>query len=230
MPVRQPLEETRALLLDAGARMLMESGVNVTIAKFAMIDVCRRAGLTTAGSAYKIWKNQDEFRHDLLQHLLATTFHPDAAFAQVQELTTPSPTISISEVIRLVSAQNLADNADPSNFLTYVALWIASEHDAQLAEQLLAHDRGSLQDFANLYESAVELFGREWVSPFTPEHLAFALSSLVKGFVLRSITTPDLTPMVVMRATGPNGQDQPWHLFACGVQAIVETFTRPKLT
>lgn len=232
MTKRRTLDETRTLLLETGARMVREAGATVTIGKFNLVDVCQQAGMTTAGSAYKIWDTQESFRLDLLEHLLEVTFHTDAAVDEVASIltTTDVAPATIQEVIRVVGAQNFAQNAENMSVMTQISLWIAAEYAPDLQQKVTAHEQQSLQAFAELYDATITGFGREWAPPFTAEHLAVALSALVQGLALRLHATPDLVPATVLRPTGPDNAMQEWSLFACGAEALINAYTRPATT
>ncbi len=232
MTKRRTLAQTRELLLETGARMVRESGAAITIGKFNLVDVCQQAGMTSAGSAYKIWDTQESFRLALLEYVLESTFHSDSAaddVAAILDQRDASPA-SLQEVIRVVASHNYQENAQSSVVTKQVALWIAAEHASDLREKLIEHEQRSLQAFTDLYDATITGFGREWVPPFTPEQLAVALSALVQGLALRCHASPDLVPATVLRPTGPDDAMQEWDLFACGAEALINAFTRPSTT
>src|SRR5690606_15574146 len=68
---RRSLEETRLLLLETGGKMLLDSGLNVTLGDLDPLAVCNRAGLTSPGSVYKLWDTREAFRTDLIRHYFA---------------------------------------------------------------------------------------------------------------------------------------------------------------
>lgn len=228
MPTRRSLSETRDLLLDIGARMLVDDGIRVTIGHISLIDVCREAGLKTAGSGYKIWPNQEDFRVDLLRHLLETPdLRTDTLEHLGDDIVREADHASFVEVVRSVSAASARANIENEGYVVYISLWLASRFDDDLLGRLRASDTDLLHDYAAIYDATVRYFGREWIPPFNADLLAVALSALVEGLSIRARSTPELVPTDLPRPTGPGGSEQPWHLFSCGALALFEAFTRP---
>jgi hypothetical protein len=228
MTPRRSLSETRRLLLDTGAKMLVETGVQVTVGHINMIDVCREAGLKTAGSGYKIWPSQDDFRIDLLRHLLDSTIVGTDTVEMITATVAGGDDLPpLGELIRTAGAANAESNIGNDSYVVYVALWLAAEFDEELRQGLRGSDSEWLDAFAHLYDAVLDRYGREWVPPFNAKLLAVSLSALVEGLAIRARYYPQLVPRELMRPTGPAGEDEPWHLFACGAQALIESFSRP---
>ncbi len=230
MSRRRSLDETRELLLDTGVTMLLDSGVKVTLGAINLIDVCRAAGLTTAGSAYKIWATQEAYRVALLRHLLTEAVPTIEAIelltAALEAPDTDLP--DLTELIRGVSAVSADGVIGHKSTPVYLALWLAALHDPVLAEELYAADDELLSAYATMYDALVTRYDHEWVPPFDGRLLAVSLSALVEGLDVRSRATPSIVSDPLVRPTGPDGADQEWHLFACGVEAMIHAFTRPR--
>lgn len=230
MSRRRSLDETRELLLDTGVTMLFDSGVKVTLGAINLMDVCRAAGLSTAGSAYKIWETQEDYRVALMRHLLREAVPTTEAIEMMTAvLETPDTDLpELTELIRGISAVSaqgtIADKSSP----VYLALWLAAEHDPVLAAELYTADHELIDAFAAMYDALVARYDHEWVPPFDSHLLAVSLSALVEGLDLRSRATPSLVSDPLLRPTGPDGAAEEWHLFACGVEALIHTFTRPR--
>ena len=228
MAPRRSLTETRSLLLDTGAKMLVDTGVQVTVGHINMIDVCREAGLKTAGSGYKIWATQEDFRVDLLRYLLDRTIvGTETVDLLTDALADAGDLPPLDELIRSAGASNAESNISNDSYSVYIALWLAAEFDAELREGLRSSDSDWLDAFANLYDTMLQRYGREWVPPFDAKLLAVSLSALVEGLTIRARFNPKLVPADLLRPTGADGADEPWHLFACGAQALIEAFSRP---
>ena len=228
MPPRRSLSETRTLLLDTGAKMLLETGIQVTVGRLTLIDVCREAGLKTAGSGYKIWPSQEDFRVDLLRHLLDSTIAGIEIIDLLTEtVATDEELPDATELIRTAGADNAIANIGNAAYFAYIALWLAAEFDDELRVGLRSSDTAWLDSMARLYEAVLVRYGREWIPPFTAKHLSVSLSALVEGLAIRARYDPALVPEDLSRPTGPDGAEQPWHLFACGAQALIEGFSRP---
>lgn len=228
MTPRRSLSETRTLLLDTGTKMLVETGIQVTVGHINLIDVCREAGLKTAGSGYKIWPSQEDFRVDLLRHLLDSTIvGTDTVDLLTDAVSSSNDLPALGELIRTAGASNAESNIGNESYVVYIALWLAAEFDNELRDGLRGSDSEWLSAFAHLYETVLARYEREWTPPFTAKHLAVSLSALVEGLAIRARYDPSLVPNQLLRPTGPDGADEPWHLFACGAQALIEGFSRP---
>ncbi|HET8930002.1 MAG TPA: hypothetical protein VFN21_05030 [Acidimicrobiales bacterium] len=230
MSRRRSLDETHDLLLDTGVRLLLDSGVNVTLGAISLMDVCRAAGLTTAGSAYKIWETQEDYRVALMRHLLREAVPGTEAIelltAVLEAPDTDLP--DLTELIRSVAAANATDSIANEASPVYLALWLAAQHDPVLADELYTADVELIDAYGAMYDALVTRYDHDWVPPFNGRLLAVSLSALVEGLDLRSRATPALVNEPLVRPTGPDGADEEWHLFACGVEALIHTFTRPR--
>lgn len=227
---RRNLDETRELLLDTGVRLLLDSGVNVTLGAINLIDVCRAAGLTTAGSGYKIWETQEMFRIELLRHLLFVAV-PGAESIEMLTEAVEAPETDLpelTELIRTVAGASADDVIGGSASPVYLALWLAAVHDPELAGNLWTADQALIDAYAELYEAILARFDLEWRPPFDARLLAVSLSSLAEGMDIHSRANPELISVPLARPTGPDGAPQDWHLFACGAEALIRAFTRPR--
>ena len=227
MSPRRSLDQTRTFLLDNGVELLLAKGVEATVGSIPLIDVCRHAGLTTAGSAYKIWATQDDFRTDLLRHALAI---PTNARKTVEPLIcaiVDGKADTIRELNRIASAHNATLNMSSEHYRLFVALWCAAGSEPVLAQNIQESDASLLRDFTVIYENLIAGYGRVWNPPFNAALLATTLSALLEGLTIRARYAPDRVPADLIRPTGPDGSDQTWHLFACAAEAILELFTSP---
>ncbi|HET8931538.1 MAG TPA: hypothetical protein VFN21_12835 [Acidimicrobiales bacterium] len=227
MAKRRALDETRSLLLDAGTALLAEDGVSVTLDRVTLIDVCRRAGLSTAGSAYKIWPNQQAFRAELLQHLVVRSSATFATTDQVTDLlSADGPPLCLDELIRVAAADNAEMNQ--RTYPTYLVVWLARRTDAELAATFEASEGDWLDAIVSLFTQIVEAYDLEFVPPFDAAVLGVTLSALVEGLTIRRRATPELVPDSLLLPTGENGSEQTWTPFAIGVRAIFDAYTRPR--
>lgn len=213
------------MLLDAGTDLLLSDDRADYAGNLSLIDVCRHAGLGTAGSAYKIWPTQEHFRVDLLRHALQATNSAEETTDEIQA-DLSGPPMGLSELIRIAANQNATRNRERPTAKLYPALWYAAHGDPQLAEQIRASDRHFLTEMASVYDSVITSFGREWCPPFDAMKLAVLLASLVEGLTMRAEFAPELVDTALLRPTGPDGEPTAWHLFACGAEALVELCTR----
>ncbi len=233
MSPRRSLDETRQMILAAGARLLVDAGLQVSVGTLSLLDASRAAGYTTAGSAYKIWETQDDFRIDLLRYIADSTADPNPTASGISEVLTDAQADAesrppLDELIRTIAGADFERNAQPETAGRYVALWVASHQDRQLAGEIAASGDELLDRFARLYEAVAAAYDLEFVPPYDADLLATMLGSLVDGVAMRAGVHPERVPDDLMRPTGPDGERRPWNLYACAAQAIIEAFTRPR--
>ncbi len=227
MAKRRSLDETRALLLSAGAALLAERGVSVTLDRISLIDVCRRAGLKTAGSAYKIWPNQDAYRSELLHELVVASSASFATKGQVDGVLGGDGHLPpLDELIRVVAADNAELNQ--TIYPTYLVVWLAQRTDAELAATFADAEDAWLEALVALFTAVVDAYDLEFVEPFDATILGVTLSALVEGLTIRRRATPEFVPESLPLPTGAGGADQEWAPFAIGVKAIFDAYTRPR--
>lgn len=226
---RRTIDETRELLLDTAATMLTESGGTVTIGKVDLLEVCRRAGLTTAGSAYKIWETQDDFRTELLRFVLdgyaaseqATDSVADAIRASASSLP-PLP-----ELIRSsVDVPEDVRKQERQSYVMLAAMLLASEDDPELAGQLHDADSETLSGYRTIYEAAAEAYGLAYVDPVDSTLFMTLVSAVTEGLAIRSVGQPDIVDRLL---PGPDGDetDPHWSLQARAIVAFIDAFTQP---
>ncbi len=214
------------MLLEAGAALLAERGVSVTLDRISLIDVCRRAGLKTAGSAYKIWPNQDAYRAELLHALVVSSSASFAAKGQVDGILGGGRRPSLDELIRVVAADNAELNR--AIYPTYLVVWLAQRSDAELAATFADAEDAWLDTLVALFTAVVDAYDLEFVEPFDATILGVTLSALVEGLTIRQRTTPEFVAESLPLPTGADGTVEDWTPFAIGVKAIFDAYTRPR--
>jgi len=227
---RRSIDDTRALLLATGAEMVATESA-VTIGRVDLLDVCRRAGLSTVGSAYKIWDTQDDYRLELLHHVLGE-FIPGrdaidlvtAAIADDPDALPPLP-----ELIRTATGTAIADGDDGArHFSIYVGLWLASVDDAALARELHDSDVTVIDAYAGLYDAVAEAYGLEWKPPFDARFFATMVAAMTDGLTVRMGAHGDLVERTLVRRVDDGSEEAEWSLLACGVYALARAFSRPR--
>ncbi len=225
---RRTLEETRELILEAGAGLLAETGFTISTGELSLIDACRRAGLSTAGSGYKIWPTQQEFRVDVLRHALSVG---NDEMLDFEELASPGPDgemPSLVELIRRVGQASADQTIGTDAFAQFMAVTSAARSDPEL-QQLVDHDHDvTAKRMVAMYDALLVFYELEMVPPYDVTALMAALEALVNGFAMHPGWLANHGYDRIERLTGPDGETQPWHLLACASQAIVEGFTRPR--
>lgn len=213
--------------------MITTGGVTVTVGKVDLLEVSQHAGFTTAGSAYKIWATQEEFRADVLRYVLEGTSPDRATIDAVTEALRADPDSlpPLRELIRTFAGDAQGGWASgATTYAVYLALWAASDADPELAARLAATDAAVLDALTQMYMTAMDVYGLEMVPPYTPAMLATTLSAMVEGLAVREQGAPGTAAMTGLeRHTGPEGSAVPWTLYACCVEAVVAAFTRPRV-
>jgi len=71
----------------------------------------------------------------------------------------------------------------------------------------------------------IDVLGVRLRRPWTMDQFAMAVIAYSEGCSLRQRTSDHIEMMI--RPTGPNGEDQEWSLFAVGLEALVHQFLEP---
>lgn len=225
---RRTIEQTRTLLLETAAAMLIDSERSMTIGKLDLLEVCRRAGLSSAGSAYKIWPTQDAYRADLLHHILGESFDQpriDEVTSIIRESTDLPP---LDELIRNAAIlDDVTEEDRDRRFSLYIALWLAAPGDPALARELHDSDARILDDLAVFYGTVVARYGLEWVEPYDARLFATMVSAMTEGMAVEAHSQPEVTHRTLLRRLDEDDTARPWSLVACGIEALVRSSTRP---
>jgi hypothetical protein len=225
---RRSLDETRQSILDAGAAMLSEAGYSLRSANITLIDACRRAGLGTAGSGYKIWGTQDAFREDLVRHALAMEgTREEAAERLLEAIAQLGPDPDLTSIIRVAAIENAEAVIGTEWFTRMNALWLAAATDDEMRDEQIRAQAELLQSLRETFVDLLEAYGREMRPPFTAEMLTLAIAAEMHGIAYYCAYENDTTVSELQRPTGPGGTLEQWHLMGCVVEALVESFTQP---
>lgn len=225
---RRTLEETRELLLQTGATMLADEGVPVTLDAITIIDVCRAAGLKTAGSGYKIWDTQEAFRDDLLHELLVRRSAGIDTINTLEALfDTDARADSLDALFRAAAVLNAEQLAE--TYSTYLAIWLARRSSPELAATAADAEAVWLSALTTFVGAVVDRFDLELIAPFDLATMAVTLSALAEGLEIRRRVTPELVPDELAGPAGtPQADSEPWTPLAIGFKAVFDTFTRPR--
>lgn len=208
--------------------MMSEAGYSLRSANITLIDACRRAGLGTAGSGYKIWPTQEAFREDLMRHALAMEGTRTEVAERLREaMVRLGPDPDLAAVIRVSAIENVEAVVGTQWFNRLIALWLAAATDDAMRDQQITTQRKLLTSLRDPFVTVLATYGREVRPPYTPEMLTMAIAAEMIGIGYYGAHDDDPDVFWVDRATGPDGQIERWHLIGCVVEAIVEAFTRP---
>jgi hypothetical protein len=225
---RRSLDETRESILDAGAAMMSEAGYSLKSANITLIDACRRAGLGTAGSGYKIWGTQEEFRDDLMRHALAMeSTREEAGERLLEAIAQLGPEPSLADIIRVAATENAEAVIGTQWFTRMTALWLAAATDDAMRVEQIDTQAKLLASLRGTFVELLHAYGRVMRPPFTEEMLTLAIAAEMHGIAYYCAYANDTDVSEVDRPTGPDGQMERWHLVGCVVEAIVEAFTQP---
>lgn len=228
MPTRRSLDETRQRILDAGATMMSEAGYSLRSANITLIDACRRAGLGTAGSGYKIWGTQDEFRDDLMRHALAMEgTREEAAERLLEAIAQLGPDPDLTSIIRVAAIENAQGVIGTEWFSRLVALWLAAATDDEMRAVQIDTQEKLLASLEETFTELLVAYGRQMRPPFTERMLTVAIAAEMHGIGHYGAYGNDPKVMTVQRPTGRDGALEHWHLMGCVVDALVASFTQP---
>ncbi len=207
--------------------MMSEAGYSLQGANISLIDACRRAGLGTAGSGYKIWATQDEFREDLMRHALAMkSTRTEAAERLLEAIARLGDDPDLTSIIRVAANENARAVVGTEWFTRLIALWLAASTDTAMRNEQIETQRNLLASLQDTFGELLSAYGREMRPPFTIEMLTLAISAEMNGLGYFCAYDDDPATTQVQRSTGPDGALERWHLLGCAVEALVKSFTR----
>lgn len=231
---RRTGDETRALLLRVGMRMLLEQGVSAGVQHIRLQDVLRRTGLTT-GAAYRLWADQGDYQRDLAVAMVRLRLSSPTDYVRTDLERLIASGASGDEVIRAAAEAHVrsaaidtddpADALDGQQFLVSLALRTTARTWPELAEASTARHRESIAEFAELYTMLMQAYGMRMRSPLTVEDFTEAMAAMGEGFAVRA-----MEGIAHPRYRASDDDDIPageWTLFALGVRALVNEFMMP---
>jgi hypothetical protein len=234
------------LLLDAGRSILLERGLETQASsltfKAALNRVEADTGLQFSNASIigRIWKDQREFRLDVLNTFASVDFRSeiDAVVAAIEPVlgesdlsTESSRSAALREVCRVGGARHVQALRDSSTFALWIGMWsIAASSDSSTEQQELHESLMEGYEAINSHfeEAFGVLMGILMVrirKPLTVRQFADAVGALVEGCSLRDRVTDGMAN--IMRPTGPDGQMQEWTTFSIGLVALATEFFEP---
>ena len=223
---RRTADQTRSDLIAIGLQMLHERGPSTAVSHIRLSSVLRRAGLTT-GAAYRIWKDQTDYHHDLA--LEAVRFRDRTSTATSVAAVMPiifDPAGSWHEAVRRGAEANIRSYPEDAAFLTSLAIRATSYEDPDLlAASRQRHDE-AIEAYSQLYR-IVLLWSRRRMRPgFSLHDLATALAAVSEGSGLHQATgTPEVRLNLDATASSPG--DRSWSLLGVATVALCEWMTEP---
>ena len=224
-------DETRELMLEAGAQLVYEAFDAPQAADWAPVahvrltDVAARAseitgdGNITTGAIYPVWADQNAYRRDLILHLLSPqqVRNQDMWGQFAALLMSDDRPERVEQLAGLIAKVNFeAVTTDPYYSVMYVLMPYCG--DDVLRHALQEYIRAEQGDLSQFYRFGLLAYGRRLRNGLTEEDLARALAALFDGLVLAKLS----------------GRDQVEHqgleladLLAESVNAIVISFSEP---
>ena len=225
-------EETRELMLDAGAQLVYEAFRAPAAADWAPVahvrltDVAARASRIanartpiTTGAIYPIWEDQDAFRRDLILHLLSPQQVRNADFWTdfTDLLTSEERPRTIEETTELIAKLDFAEVvADPYYYLLYVVIPYCD--DPVIGNATREYIQAEQEYLLQFYRFGLMAYGRRIRPSLTEADVSRALAALFDGIVLSHLANPD--------QVGYDGLALP-DLLAEAATAILLAFSEP---
>jgi hypothetical protein len=223
---RRTAEQTRQDLITLGLQMLHERGPSAAVGHIRLSSVLRRAGLTT-GAAYRIWKDQTDYHHDLA--LEAVRFRDRTSTATSVAAVMPiisDPSGSWQEAIRRGAQANLRSYPEDAAFLISLAIRATSYEDPELLVASQQRHDEAIAAYSQLYQVVLAWSRRRMRPGFTLHDLATALAAVSEGSGLQQATgTPEVRLSLNSAATAPG--DVSWSLLGVATLALCEWMTEP---
>jgi len=222
---------TRRALLDAATELLFERPPPDPVAALRVMDVVRRADPPrTNGAFYNIWPTQEEFRRDVVHHVLS----PDRIEVHQRTLDAATHLAGTGEATTLADAvRRLADvnfagmDEDPALRLKHV-LWGRGAVDPEVRRLLAGLYTGAGAGILPVYEHTLAHVGRRVRAPFTIEHLVTAVMALAEGLHQRRSVQSDAVPDDLgAPPTDEADAGAAWSLFATATYLLVDGMTEP---
>ena len=237
---RRSREETRALLLQMGALVVRDEGLGaVTFKKvFDRLEKERGVHLTNASVIGRVWRNQADFRADVL---VAVALEENEAeidrtlggvgptLAEVDRSTPEARRAAMRELCRLGGAANLQAMRESTNWPLWISAWdlaVSSEDlaaRARVERALVAGYDAFNERIEEVYRVITELLGYRVRDSLTLRQFTLAVDALGQGCGLRD-RIDSRHPDNILRPTGPGGEEQPWTLFGIAFEGLVSQF------
>ena len=212
-------EESRRVLLEAGRQVAHEQPVGEPLASIRLHDVAARAGVTI-GAIYHYWESQDDYRLDLLRHLLAAEHFDNTGSTAARIDPLVADGASIAEVVRVGLGHSFDALSSSPDQRVSMGLW--AQETAKSIELLRSMYAAVDGTWSTLLQEMLTAYGREPRPPFDLDTITMTLNALADGMSVRHGLEPARVDEPVL---DPDGD--PWHLVACQALALLPTMTRP---
>jgi hypothetical protein len=241
---RQSKEDLRALLLEAGSSILREEGLGTGAEALTFKRVFDRVEeetgirLTNASIIRRVWENQAEFQTDVLVALASESGEMDVAatvaavtkvFEGMDRSTPESRLATLRELIRVGGDASILKLRFSAEWESWMGIWAlapqnkSADHRQRIKSALSDGYEVYTEQYEQAYRGMTSTLGMRLREKLTLRQFTVLAESLGEGCELRRRVDPrGMGP--ILRATGPNGEDQPWTLYAIGIEGLVHQF------
>ena len=192
---------------------------------------------STAYRLYEGGKGQlEEYRADLLSDLdnsvdtgptMAAIEHVLGEVAPLIESRDPKRmAAALREVLRVTLNTNMESVVDSLEWRVYMSslasLGTGDSADPDMTEAFRVAASEFGERFVEIFDQVSTLFGLRPRDPLTLHDFGVLVSATVEGIALRQHVDPRLANM--KRATGPNGELQPWNAAGIAIEGLLVTW------
>lgn len=240
---RRTREDLRQLLVEAGTEIVWDEGLaagaeHVTFKRvFERLEERRGIRVTHASVIGRIWQNQEEFQTDVLTKMAELdVLDADDVFAASLSGLDESDRSTVEARWRATfescrtECEGMFDSIVHSEtWSRWMAIWALAVVDSgssrkqPIVDSLLGGEVRATEHYEESYVAAMQILGLRMREPFTVRQLALSIVALGQGCALRA-GVDETTNQRIDRPTGPGGAEQPWTLFAIGVEALIKRF------
>ena len=240
---RRTRDELRALLLEEGRSIVHDEGLqtgstNLTFKRvFERVEERTGERITNASVIRRVWDNQAEFQTDVLVTIAHDNSRPEIggttdaiaeALADVDLTTATGRSGAVREICRLggnAFTDVVVDSVNWPLWISVIAMAAGStdaDQQARIRTAITESYDSAAGFWATTLGALVDAFGLTLRPPYTLAQFVMAVTAYSEGCAQRQRTTGHVETLV--RATGPDGADQEWTLFAVGLEGLVHQF------
>jgi hypothetical protein len=241
---RHSRDELKELLLETGRTMLKEEGLSsgaeaLTFKRvFDRIERDTGTRLTNASVIRRVWDSQFDFQTDVLVAVAkgqsgAEIDIAEAALgpivASIDLTTLESRDQALRDLCRLAGELNAQAVQESTNWPLLIGVWAqtASGQSTVSSEKievaLLSAFDGFTARIESIYGAMATFLGLRLREEFTLRDFVVAEDSLSEGYGLRD-RLDDKVRKVIVRPTGPDGEEQEWTIFAVALEGLIRQF------
>lgn len=241
------LDDVRAKLIEAGAKLLRERGAELGLSSITLSDAIAEADVSRSTSyrslAHDDLAPQAVLHQEILTQLLvrysrsttrlaierAITDELQHAAQPLATGTTAERTALMRSIIRIganTSYQNVIESSERALLTAvYGSLRSSSAPPDWRHKALVEGERNLNAMFSELYGTMSDMFEYQVRAPFTMEQIATIGASLIEGMAMRHGFNDEI--VMIDRPTGPGGKNEEWSLFAVSFEALFIGMCQP---